>query len=85
MLLVFYFSLYCHLNIHIHILIIKVGKYGSICEFDSDCLKNAECKSKNDNSDKKYCQCSTKDRTIYKPDYEPFRQCRLLVGAKCNG
>ena len=40
---------------------------------------------RNDNTGLKYCQCSTKERTLYRSDYEPYRQCRLLVGAKCDG
>lgn len=62
-----------------------VGRYNSTCEIDQDCLKNGECRSNHDTPEVKYCQCSSKERSLYRSDYTPYRQCRLLVGAKCDG
>ena len=61
----------------------KVGMYNSSCQNDNDCLKNAECtlNEQNANRTEKICKCSTKERTIFKPDKEPYYQCSK---EKCN-
>jgi hypothetical protein len=46
--------------------------FNSSCLKDSDCLKNGECKFENS---VKVCKCNTKERTVYKPDSEPYYQC----------
>ncbi|RNA36294.1 hypothetical protein BpHYR1_016591 [Brachionus plicatilis] len=60
------------------------GRYNSTCETDEDCLKNGECAMINWTENKKVCRCSTRKRAFYLPDNEPSRQCRLLVGARCD-
>ncbi|CAF0796335.1 unnamed protein product [Brachionus calyciflorus] len=63
------------------------AKFNTTCEVDSDCLKNGECKTiglEGDRNEIKVCKCSSKDRTIFNPEFEPYRQCRLLIGARCQ-
>ena len=53
--------------------IFEVGKYNSTCDADDDCLKNAQCKTKQDGT--KRCDCTTRKKSVYTPSSDYYRQC----------
>ena len=59
---------------------ILAGKYNATCQTDDDCLKNGECASIKINATNitsNFCRCTSKDKSIFKPEYEPNRQCSI--------